>query len=249
MKKCHKCNSFKDHSGFRSGRHTCKACNNKRPRPRIDYTCRCCGKIYTSTKNNERRKKNKSVCASCSIKKCWQDKEYRQSHVVSLRKAHNTESAKKAHSSASKKNFENEDFKSAAIERINSKKSREKAIANIKAAWRDEDKAREMSRKMWKTRQRKVSCSKGIVEVKSSYEERAIKLLDSFGFRWEYEPRSFLLEKLDKIYIPDFYIEELDLWIEVKGYWYRDAKEKWDAWIEQHPELNVVVFNRVLLGS
>jgi hypothetical protein len=46
------------------------------------------------------------------------------------------------------------------------------------------------------------------------------KLVDSYGIRWQYEPRSFVLERDEagrvvSAFAPDFYLPELDLFIEV----------------------------------
>jgi predicted nuclease of restriction endonuclease-like RecB superfamily len=125
--------------------------------------------------------------------------------------------------------------------------AREKAKNSLLEVWRDEEKAKELLRKMYRTRNRKVVCKKGQIEVKSSYEERMIHLLDELCLRWEYEPKTFSLPEMKKNYIPDFYIEELDIYVEVKGYWYKDAKEKWDSWIKTYPDIKRILVNKETL--
>ena len=126
---------------------------------------------------------------------------------------HNTEEAKMNHGKASLKNFENEEYKKQALEKINTPESREKARNKIVELWKDEDKVKQLIGKMFKTRSRTVTCSNGQVQVKSSYEERLIHLLDKLNLSWEYEPKTFYLEEMKKSYIPDFYIKELDVYV------------------------------------
>ena len=51
-------------------------------------------------------------------------------------------------------------------------------------------------------------------------EEEFARLLDFYGIRWEYEPRSFPLERDDagrvlESFSPDFYLPDFDLYIEL----------------------------------
>jgi len=51
-------------------------------------------------------------------------------------------------------------------------------------------------------------------------EEEFARLLDFYGIRWEYEPRSFALERDDagrvlESFSPDFYLPDFDLYIEL----------------------------------
>ena len=45
------------------------------------------------------------------------------------------------------------------------------------------------------------------------------RILDFYGVRWSYEPRSFLLrwdgEKVQEMFTPDFYLQDLDLYVEL----------------------------------
>lgn len=211
------------------------------------YRCKECSVEYFSTKANEKRKMNPLTCSSCSIKKLWCDPEYRKKHEETLKLGHNTEEAKLNHSMASLRNFENEDFKKEALIRINTMEAREKAKNSLLEVWKDDQKTKELLRKMYRTRNRKVFCKKGLIEVKSSYEERMIHLLDELCLKWEYEPKTFYLPEMKKNYIPDFFIEELDIYVEVKGYWYKDAKEKWDSWIKTYPDIKRILVNKQTL--
>jgi hypoxanthine phosphoribosyltransferase len=51
-------------------------------------------------------------------------------------------------------------------------------------------------------------------------EAECARLLDFYGLRWEYEPRSFVLEEDEEgrvleAFTPDFYLPEQDLYLEV----------------------------------
>jgi hypothetical protein len=64
----------------------------------------------------------------------------------------------------------------------------------------------------------------------SSWEVACATRLDELGINWERDP-SMKLPYIDKKkrkrnYIPDFYLPDIDLYIEVKGYWTAAAKYK-----------------------
>ena len=51
--------------------------------------------------------------------------------------------------------------------------------------------------------------------------------LDRAGIAWQYEPRRFKLSWCT--YLPDFYLPELDVWVEIKGYMTEEAQRKIDS--------------------
>ena len=40
---------------------------------------------------------------------------------------------------------------------------------------------------------------------------------------------------MDCVYRPDLYLPEGRLWVEIKGYFRKDAQEKWDWFHREHP--------------
>ena len=78
-------------------------------------------------------------------------------------------------------------------------------------------------------------------EYKSRYEAEAAKMINDIGYSFEYEPKSFLLES-GIHYMPDFYIESLDLWVEPRGWSY----EKGDA---QLSEFSAMIATGEVLGD
>lgn len=71
-----------------------------------------------------------------------------------------------------------------------------------------------------------VECSKGIINVRSSYEVNWIKFLDENDIEWDYEPAWFRL-KSGKFYLPDFRINYKNeiIWLEVKGAFWGNQNE------------------------
>lgn len=76
--------------------------------------------------------------------------------------------------------------------------------------------------------------------MRSSWEIEFAKNLDKGGLAWEYEPRRFKLSD-GTSYCPDFYLKEKDLWIEIKGHWFDKAKNKFELFKKEYPEINIVV--------
>jgi hypothetical protein len=55
------------------------------------------------------------------------------------------------------------------------------------------------------------------IKLKSRFEGDIAFLVDRLGYKWQYEPQSYLLED-GTHYWPDFYLPELKLFIECRGY-------------------------------
>src|SRR5262245_19316893 len=76
------------------------------------------------------------------------------------------------------------------------------------------------------------------------------KILDYYGVPWEYEPRTFVLEKDDEgrvteAFTPDFYLPEQDLFLEVtvmKQSLVTRKNRKLRKLREQYPDVNVKLF-------
>lgn len=59
------------------------------------------------------------------------------------------------------------------------------------------------------------TCYKGI-KFRSRLEARWAVFFDSLGIKWLYEPEGFTLAD-GTMYLPDFYLPDYDLWVEIKG--------------------------------
>lgn len=80
------------------------------------------------------------------------------------------------------------------------------------------------------------------VWMRSSWEIEFATALDLAGIHWKYEPKRFKLSN-GKTYTPDFYISEKRLWVEIKGYWYGESKEKFELFVKDYPDENIIVIS------
>lgn len=67
------------------------------------------------------------------------------------------------------------------------------------------------------------------------------KYLDSINKPYLYELFTFelILNNKETTYTPDFYLPETDEFVEVKGYWREDAKEKFETFKLQYPDIKI----------
>jgi hypothetical protein len=79
---------------------------------------------------------------------------------------------------------------------------------------------------------------------RSSWEANFAKWLDLSGIKWEYEPKAFELKIKGKntTYTLDFYLPKFDCWIEIKGWWRDDAKEKFYTFLKFYKNINIKLF-------
>ena len=84
----------------------------------------------------------------------------------------------------------------------------------------------------------------------SEYELECAKILDYYGVPWEYEPRTFELERDEQgrvveAFTPDFYLPEQDLYLELtvmKQSLATRKNRKVRKLRELHPDINVKLF-------
>ena len=78
-----------------------------------------------------------------------------------------------------------------------------------------------------------------IISMDSSWEVACATRLDELGITWERDPSMKLpytdKKKRKRNYIPDFYLPDFDLYIEVKGYWTPAAKHKMKDIMKRNP--------------
>ena len=65
-----------------------------------------------------------------------------------------------------------------------------------------------------------IESSKGVTKVKGTWERSVATLLNSFGINWtnSIKPFSYFWNNGWHLYFPDFYLFDLDIYIEVKGF-------------------------------
>jgi G:T-mismatch repair DNA endonuclease (very short patch repair protein) len=80
---------------------------------------------------------------------------------------------------------------------------------------------------------------------RSSYELRLAQAFDARGIRWEYEPTRFDLG--DSSYIPDFYLPDLKVYWEAKGYFWPKSIEKVRRFRLLNPDKPLIVANDAVI--
>lgn len=59
----------------------------------------------------------------------------------------------------------------------------------------------------------------------------------------------YIINNIEKSYTPDFYLKEYNLYIEIKGFWWGNDKEKMDAVMDQHPDKKILIIEKKLYKS
>jgi endonuclease I len=77
------------------------------------------------------------------------------------------------------------------------------------------------------------------IQVRSTYENNFCLYLNHLGIAWEYEPEKFRfpVERGARVFIPDFYLPDLDIWIEIKGRFTSIDRTKMKRMKKYHPEV------------
>ena len=89
---------------------------------------------------------------------------------------------------------------------------------------------RRRKKKLWSKRSDYTRSDGSVVSMDSTWEVACAQRLDELGIAWERDS-SIKIKYRDKRlrlrnYVPDFYLPDYDIYIEVKGYWTDRAKWK-----------------------
>jgi len=79
----------------------------------------------------------------------------------------------------------------------------------------------------WKTG-KELTCT-------ASYEIKAVKYFNAHKINYEWQPQTFTMPD-GRTFRPDCYLPDEETWVEIKGYFRKDAKEKWDWFHNTHPD-------------
>jgi len=90
--------------------------------------------------------------------------------------------------------------------------------------------------KHWKTGENLI--------CQASYEKAVVKYLNKNKINFRWQSRTFTIHN-NKTYRPDMYLFSIKKWIEIKGYFRKDAQEKWDWFHKAHP--NSELWNKATL--
>lgn len=74
---------------------------------------------------------------------------------------------------------------------------------------------------------------------RSSWEANFARILNHLDIEWVYEPKRYYFKnKINKVssYLPDFYLPQFDIWIEIKGWMNEKSRIKLELFEEEYPE-------------
>lgn len=86
-------------------------------------------------------------------------------------------------------------------------------------------------------------------KVQGTWEKNIAEKLESFGVLWEKlkcnkHTLKYFLDGKERNYTPDFYLKDYDVYLEVKGHWWGDDREKMKAVSFAHPHKNIILIER-----
>ena len=77
-----------------------------------------------------------------------------------------------------------------------------------------------------------------------SFELKVVKYFNKYKIPFESQSKTFVLSD-GKTYTPDFHLSDLDIFVEVKGFFYEDAKNKFDLFCKEYPNITIEVWDKI----
>jgi hypothetical protein len=152
--------------------------------------------------------------------KQWKDSEYREKITRGVAETWKDKKFREKVSKGHKENWDNEEFRNrhreATLKAVNTEEYKSKMSKTVKRLWTE----KEYQRKVLEGGCKKYKKKSGEeVFFRSSWEYIVSEYLDEFGIVYEYETRIFeyVYEGTKHTYIPDFYLVDMDLYLEVKA--------------------------------
>jgi len=74
---------------------------------------------------------------------------------------------------------------------------------------------------------------------RSSWEANYARYLNHVGIKWEYEKKRFWFDAIKtgtRSYVPDFYLTDLDIWVEIKGWMDAQSKTRLKRFAKFYPK-------------
>jgi len=114
-------------------------------------------------------------------------------------------------------------------------------------------KRRRRSKKLWSKRSEYTREDGTVIMMDSTWEVMMADKLNELDVKWERDPNMKLEYKTrggrKRNYIPDFYLPDFDIYIEVKGYWTDAAKHKMKDIIKRNPGKICILESLAEIGS
>lgn len=92
------------------------------------------------------------------------------------------------------------------------------------------------------------------VWLQGTWELSIAKKLDQFFIDWiKTKEEKYIFKYLDDngkqhIYNPDFYLENYDCFLEIKGYWWGNDKRKMELVMQQYPSTKIIIIEKELFA-
>ncbi len=80
------------------------------------------------------------------------------------------------------------------------------------------------------------------IYVRSRWEANYVRILNLLGIKWRYELKRFIFDD-NSSYLPDFYLENLKVWVEVKGYRNQSFLDRIKKMQIQYPNENIKILD------
>lgn len=114
-------------------------------------------------------------------------------------------------------------------------------------------KRRTKKKKLWSKQSEYIRKDGSVVLMDSTWEVMMAARLDELEINWKRDPSMKLEYRTrggrKRNYIPDFYLPDLDLYIEVKGYWTDAARHKMKDIIKRNPGKICILESLLEIGS
>jgi endogenous inhibitor of DNA gyrase (YacG/DUF329 family) len=75
---------------------------------------------------------------------------------------------------------------------------------------------------------------------RSTWEANFARICNLYGTKWEYEPKKFWLPELEAYYYPDFYLPEINIYIEITGWENNLKKLKLESFAKNYPNISII---------
>jgi len=210
---------------------------------RFEIKCSC-GKIFETTLNYLSSKKNIGKCRSCSMKISWENEAYRKSHEHIIRALGSSNESKERGRKQFLKMWSNPLKREEAIRRCHSEKATKKLSNTIIQKLNDDVQfSNEFMARFNKSKfgeHHDYEKNGKFIHLKSKGEFRFVKILDSLSIDWDYEPKGFLIHSLNRMYYPDFFLRNENLWIEIK-YSKKQDLIKFEEFLKQEQDIKIIV--------
>lgn len=187
---------------------------------KFEYLCKC-GKVSVTTQNYLREKQNPLACRSCSSVASWEKPEYRsprESHLKNMGASSENRERGRNHFA---RLWSDESWKKKTLSNLHCETTWKKQSETVRSKLLGDEQFKKSlleraCKYSWGEHSDYKRDDGKVLHLKSRGERRLASLLDKHRLNWEYEKKGFRLHETNELYYPDFYIQELDMWVEVK---------------------------------